>query len=48
MRLDISKEKGYSSMEDDLEGNVKNSEGSDSEMRYGCDSKYIFIYKHYL
>ena len=30
-------------MEDDLEGNVKNMEDRNYEMRYGCDSKYIYL-----
>ena len=44
MRLDLCREKGYLSMKDDLERNVENKRDKDNEIRYGCDSIYIYKY----
>ena len=43
MRLDISTNNEYLFMKDDPEGNVENIEDKNDKIRYGCESKYIYI-----
>ena len=44
MRLNTLGEKGYLSMENNLEDNVENMEDNDIDLRYGCDLNiFIFI-----
>ena len=43
-RLHIFRENIYFYIEDGLEGNVDNMEDRGVEMRYGCHSKYIYIF----
>ena len=43
MRLDITREKGYFSIEDDFKENMKNMEDSDAEMSYRHNSNIFII-----